>query len=159
MKVARFIVTKHSWLQWIWRSPWIAFSGCWSAMFPVWINQSTNGLAGRAHRQHWSRCALGLIEKWVNIVCVCVRALARVCVRVEHTHQSLHYTIWKSDYVCAAACVRIQVRSWLIHPSACVTSPSKLFISVQALPAWIICLPYKYLNVHRSLICTDTVCL
>lgn len=129
-------------------------SGCGSAMFPVWINQSTNGLAGRAHRQHWSRCALGLIEKWVNTACVWVRTLTQASAFALY-----HLNKWLR--MCGRVCVRarISVCSELIHPSACVTSPSKLFISVQALPAWIICLPYKYLNVHQSLICTDTVCL
>lgn len=123
-------------------------------LLPVWINQSTNGLAGRAHRQHWSRCAVGLIEKWVNTVCVYVRAHASVFA-LHHLKEWL----CMCSRVCVCACVCIPVCSQLIHPSACVTSPGKLFISVQALPAWIICLPYKYLNVHRSLICTDTVCL
>lgn len=119
-------------------------------MLPVWINQSTNGLAGQAQRQPRSRCALGLIEKWVNTVRACVCACT--CI-------SLCITPFESVimYVQPCVCVCIPVCSQLIHPSACMTSPSKLFISVQALPAWIICLPYKYLNAHRSLICTDTV--
>lgn len=66
-----------------------------------------------------------------------------------HTHT---YTV----YVCV--CVFPSVLQ-LIHSSASVTSPSKLFISVQALPAWIICLSYKYFSVHHSLICTYSVCL
>jgi len=86
--------------------------------------------------------------------CVCLCVCACTCI-------SLCITPFESVimYVQPCVCVCIPVCCQLIHPSACMTSPSKLFISVQALPAWIICLPYKYLNAHRSLICTDTVCL
>lgn len=59
---------------------------------------------GRAHRQQWSRCALGLIEKWVDTFSLCVRSYLCVqhspCILAFESaimHAQPHVCVWVSQ--------------------------------------------------------------